>query len=91
MRLEQEFIKLNENTVELLSNKGSILAEKYGKISEALVCYNNALEINPDYVNALIGKGSCLATFGETKTAILFYNEALKIDPRNVDALIGKG
>lgn len=77
--------------VEQLTDKASILAETYGRIQDALSYYDKALEINSEYVNALIGKGSCLSALGQSKTAILFYDKALEIALEQIDLFAQSG
>jgi tetratricopeptide (TPR) repeat protein len=51
------------------SDKGATLA-RMGKLSEAIRCYDRALEIDPEYVNALTCKGLSLGALGRFDEAI---------------------
>jgi tetratricopeptide (TPR) repeat protein len=54
-------------------------------------CYNKALEIKPNYVNASYNKGLALYSLGKHNEAIELYDKSLDIDPNDVDALNSKG
>lgn len=61
------------------------------KYSEAIKCYDKALEIDPEYVDALNNKGDALYELGEYNEAIKCYDKTIEIDPKNADALTMKG
>jgi len=65
--------------VAALSNKGVELKRH----EEALLNYDIALKIKPDYVEALICKGHALSGLGLHKEAIRQYDKALKVMPKN--------
>jgi tetratricopeptide (TPR) repeat protein len=60
-------------------------------LPEAILCFDKALEINPNDADALIGKGLALADQGKLEAAIEAYDKALEINPNYANALIGKG
>jgi tetratricopeptide (TPR) repeat protein len=67
--------------------------QKLEKYAEALKSYDKALELKPDFVDALNNKGYCyedLAIKQQNKKiykdAIKLYDEVLKIDPNNKEA-----
>ena len=72
------------------SNKGMALDE-LGKHSEAIVCFNQALEINPKYEGAWNSKGLALKKLGNLEEAIVCFNQALEINPRYEGAWNSKG
>ncbi|HEY6883032.1 MAG TPA: tetratricopeptide repeat protein [Nitrososphaeraceae archaeon] len=49
-----------------------------------------ALKIDPNYVNALDGKGWSLNELGNYTQAIIYLDKALKIDPNHLDGLVFK-
>lgn len=69
---------------------GNLLKQK-GNYTGAVAVYNKALEIDPNYVNALDGKGWALNELGNYTQAISYLNKALEIDPKHIDAFIFKG
>jgi tetratricopeptide (TPR) repeat protein len=69
--------------------KGDAL-NKMGNFSGAIMAYDKALEIDPNYVNAWDGKGWSLNELGNYTQAIVYLDKALKIDPNHLDALVFK-
>lgn len=49
--------------------------------------YDEALSLNPDYVQALINKAAIRNYFEDKKTSILLLNKVLKLEPQNKTAL----
>jgi len=64
------------------------LQEK-GRIGNALKAYDKALELKPEDIEALTGKGLCLLDNGSYGTAISWFRRALKKNPRFADAIMG--
>ena len=52
-------------------------------------CFNEALRIDPDYVDAKAGKGFIYTQAGKYDSARVYFDEILKIDRENNGALIG--
>jgi len=68
------------------------LAEKLqmkGSSQRALEAFDAALEIKPNDVEALTGKGLCFLDMGSNQTAINWFKRALKRNRRFGDAIIG--
>ena len=77
------------------TTKGYILT-KFGKLDEAIINYDKAIQINPNDVQAWTYKGACLlysnaSNSGRYDEALKCYNKALEIDPKYTDAWNGKG
>jgi tetratricopeptide (TPR) repeat protein len=53
------------------------------RIEEAIECYNKALDIHPNYFEALKDKGLALDRLGRYEEAIECYDRALKVIPNN--------
>ena len=53
--------------------------------------HQRALEINPDYTEALNNMGNAFKDLGETEKAIEFYEKALDIDPNYAQAYYNMG
>ena len=68
------------NEAQEWNNKGVDLG-KNGRIEEALAACDQALKIDPEFVEAWINKGSALNELGRHQEAIEAYDQALKIDP----------
>jgi uncharacterized protein YjbI with pentapeptide repeats len=79
----ETFSKLiGESIHQLAINKGNALRNE-GKYNEAIEYYDKALEINPNYADALNGKGNALRNKGKYNEAIEYYDKALEINPRH--------
>jgi serine/threonine protein kinase len=71
-------------------NKGHSL-NSLGRFDEAIKCYEQALEINPQNVLAWNNKGASLNSLGRFDEALGCYDQAIKIDPQDADAWYNKG
>jgi serine/threonine protein kinase len=85
-----EVPQLGEKTAAFWNNKGGSL-NALGRHEEALVCYNQALAIDPRDALAWNSKGNALADLVRRDEAISCYDQALAIDPRGVRAWYNKG
>jgi len=54
-------------------------------VKQALRDFNNALEINPDYVNALVNRGSAYTLLSKYNDALKDFNHALEIDNKQAE------
>ena len=61
-----------------------------GRQTQAIDCYNKALEIDPKDSTAWNNKGAALMELGRQTQAIDCYNKALEIDPKDSTAWINK-
>jgi len=65
--------------------KGDSLIEK-GKYEEALLCYEEAVSIDPKDPGLWNKKGITLRSLGRYDEAVECFNKSLKISPRDLDA-----
>jgi len=72
------------------SNKGGSL-DSLGRYEEALLCYDQALELDPRCIAAWNNKSASLDNLGRYEEAILCYDQALELDPRDATAWDNKG
>ena len=72
----------NDETGERLNNDGLALSQ-LGRLDEALICYDKALEVVPQRVDVWCNKGTVLSILGRSTEAIGCYDKALAIDSRN--------
>ena len=57
-----------------------------GRLNEAEACFRRALELDPDYVGALIGLGTIEAARGEPRSALKRFEMAIEIEPHDAEA-----
>lgn len=62
-----------------------------GRVEEAIVAYDRALQIDPERATAMANIGVVFAQVGELEQAFAIYNQVLAIEPENVNALNGLG
>jgi tetratricopeptide (TPR) repeat protein len=62
-----------------------------GNFTEALRCYQKALELAPDLGYALVNAAHTLESLGRAAEAEQRYRHALALDPKNADAANGLG
>ena len=67
------------------NNLGDALDQK-GRVDDAIPQFQNALQINPDFVEAHNNLGAALFQKGKVDEAIVHYQEALKIKPDDAKA-----
>lgn len=73
-----------------LCNKGAALAV-LRQDEQALVCYDEALRLAPQFADAWNNKGLSLRNAGRTEEALVCFEEAIRINPRLPQAWINKG
>jgi tetratricopeptide (TPR) repeat protein len=59
--------------------------------AEAEAAYRKALELDPEYVAALIGLGEIEAQLGRPDSALTRFDTAIEIDPRQSEAHLAQG
>ena len=67
-------------------NLGSVLLRKLGQPDAAVVEFQRALQIKPDYGDADVDAGSALMVMGRTDEAIGYFQRALQIKPDFAEA-----
>jgi tetratricopeptide (TPR) repeat protein len=70
--------------------EGNALAEEES-FRSALRCYKHALELDPNYFDALLSAGAVSLELNHHNKAIQYYKRALKIDPSSADVHHGLG
>ena len=74
-----------------LWNLMGISAAQIGKPEEAVIAFQNAINIKPDYFKALNNMGNALKDQGKLDEAIEAYNKALSIKPDYAQAYYNMG
>lgn len=75
---------------EIWNNKG-VKLEKAGKYAEAIKAYDQAIKLNPKYIEAWNNKGVALFNLGRYEVSIRVYEQAIKLDPNDADVWYNKG
>jgi len=81
IKLYEESLKIASHEI-ILENKGYSLFH-LGRFKESLKAYNLALEMNPKFTPALLGKANVLLKMGENEGARKCYQKILEFDPKN--------
>lgn len=90
LKLVDKEIKLDDNDARAYFMKGIIVRDKNQDTALALQYFQNAIDINQDYVDALDMMAVTLAQRGDT-LAKYYYNRILKINPNNSDTYFKLG
>ena len=78
------------NSINLYNIAGA--ANRYlGKLEEAIVAYNKAISIKPEYADAYNNIGNALKDQGKLGEALVAYNKAISIKPEYADAYNNMG
>src|SRR5205814_1994319 len=78
----EEALKFNPMSIPGLQLKAHLLAERLNRPVEALAALNRAVELHPDHVPALAGRGVVLARAGKREAALRDAQDALRRDSR---------
>ena len=82
--------KFYAQTAEIHLKKGKESYEKEDYIN-ALIEYNKAIEINPNYSRAYCGIGIIKAKKEQYKEAIIDYNKAIELNSKYINAYFNRG
>jgi serine/threonine protein kinase/Flp pilus assembly protein TadD len=77
----EQALRLNPRSLPALQNKAHVLAQKPGRLEDAVAALNRALEFYPDAVPTRSGRGVLLARLGKVADARKDAEEALRLDP----------
>jgi len=81
---------IKELTAGEWSNKG-ISFDCLGQYTEAIACFDRALQIDPEDSFTLCNKGNVLNRLDQYREALVCFNMALRVDPGIAAIWIGKG
>jgi len=74
----------------ILTNTGSALSA-LGRYEEAIIAYQQAINVNPKFAYPYNGLGNVLYDLGRYEEAIEKYQQAIRIDPKFADPFNGLG
>jgi len=77
-------------TQERWKEEGNML-ESIGQYEEALVAYNQAIQLEPNYTAAYIFKGITLDTLKRYEEALVAFDQAIRINPSFANTYVFKG
>ncbi len=78
-------------TIPMPGTEKAIALHYLGRYEEALLTYDNALELNPDAFVVWFNKGIALTDLGRDKEALQAYDKALELNPDDSDTWHRKG
>lgn len=81
---------INSNNASELAKKGNTLFELQ-RYKDALVAYQKAVEIRPNYAQAWNGQGKTLSRLKQYKEALTAYDKSIQLRPDYVEAWSGRG
>jgi tetratricopeptide (TPR) repeat protein len=79
----------NKNALELY-NQGNTLIQLQ-RYQEALATYEKAIDIKPDYPQALYGQGKALFQLKKYQESLIAYDQAIQIQPNYLEAWTNRG
>jgi len=82
----QQAVKVNPYSKRAHKNLGDLLARKELSIQGAIVHYENAIRIDPQYADAYNNLGNTLLALGDMERVERHYRIALLLDPSHPNA-----
>jgi len=79
-------VKINPYSKRAHKNLGDLLARKDLSISRAIMHYDNAIRIDPEYADAYNNLGNTLLALGDMNKVEQYYRTALRLDPSHPNA-----
>jgi len=77
------------NYIEANNQRGALLVNEYHFYSDALEAYNKVLEVHPENVEALIGRGNAYMGLEQYDLALHDFGKASEFAPYNSHAYVG--
>jgi tetratricopeptide (TPR) repeat protein len=88
--LLDQLVAENPRSAEAHLRIGKVL-QLQGALDAAAAEYRKALEIDKDYVDALVGLGQILHTLGHDEVALKRFSQAIEIEPKKAEAHFAEG
>jgi tetratricopeptide (TPR) repeat protein len=80
----------NDEAVERLNNEGLVLRQ-HGRLDDALVCYDEALEMASQNADIWCNKGNALHALGRTAEALQCFDKAVALNPKDMKSWCNRG
>jgi len=87
----EKSLAINSSNAEGLNLKAIALSQGLQKYSEAIVLFDQILQMNPSYFDAWIGKGMALANEDNLYSSLECFEKAIQINPQDPTAWNNKG
>lgn len=84
-------LSINPRNVLARQHAGTVLTDYLANFSEAVVQFDNAIALVPNFPFAYVGKGFALSMLGRDDEAIASFDKALSIEPKLEKAWLGRG
>ena len=84
-----KYLELDYNNYEIWYDK-AIALNHLGKFKESIVCLDTAIEIKPDYLEAMLAKGYIYGSIEDYENEIASYEKVFEKDPTNRIGWINK-
>ncbi len=81
----EEILKEEKNNSQVY-NLYAFVLYSFKDFDEAIINFNHAIKINPNYIEAYNGRGNALIKLQKFDEAIINFNQALKINPNSFEA-----
>ncbi|MGO9018355.1 MAG: tetratricopeptide repeat protein [Syntrophobacteraceae bacterium] len=88
--LFEHALKVTNNNYIAYRQRGTVY-QTHGMYKEAIIDYNKAIDIYPEYARAYLNRGDTYAVIGNYDKAIADYEKAVEIDPEIAEAYYNKG
>jgi tetratricopeptide (TPR) repeat protein len=88
LRIYEEILKVYPQYLKAWYNRAVILDQYVGNKEEALWCYDQALQVDPNNVDILHNKGKLLADMGALQEAEKQFIHALQVKPNYLKSLM---
>jgi protein O-GlcNAc transferase len=90
IQLLSKAASINSNDASIQYNLAKTLSD-FGNKDDAIIHYDQAIALKPNYVEAWINKGFILNELGRYEGVVAHYDRALSLNPDFVDAWLNKG
>jgi serine/threonine protein kinase/predicted TPR repeat methyltransferase len=84
-------LKIRPNSELVWYHRGSLLKDGLHDLTGAIAAYDQAIELNPRFLEAWRARGFALIEEHKDKQALESFNQALSINPNDYQAWLGRG